>query len=209
MGLGSGAYASALTHAQVAHHALRGGGVCQLQDESSIPRNLSRRRFNMSQVVYRRALSILKTVWLASAMLSIPLLHLKADASFGQSCQDIDVELYNVSQAEDGVSITAQCKTSVGILLPTTVDLYGVDVDDDGNLVQTAPSDRESRFQSFCYDALPSAGGGITYRFNGRMSGNTLIATCYNSTRTVRQQTQLYIDNIDNIDGTLLYRVTP
>jgi hypothetical protein len=164
---------------------------------------------DMSQVFYRRTFSILKTVWIASAMLSIPSLHLRADASFGQSCEGTGVELYNVSQAEDGVSITAQCEDLAGNLLPTTIDLYGVDVDANGYLVQKVPSDRESTFQSLCYDTFPAAGGGVTYQFNGKLSGNTLFATCYNPAKTIRRSTSLYIDNIDNTAGTLLYRVTP
>jgi hypothetical protein len=94
-------------------------------------------------------------------------------------------------------------------LLPTTIDLYGVDVDANGYLVQKVPSDRESTFQSLCYDTFPAAGGGVTYQFNGKLSGNTLFATCYNPAKTIRRSTSLYIDNIDNTAGTLLYRVTP
>jgi hypothetical protein len=147
----------------------------------------------MNQVFYRRTFSILKTVLLASAMLSIPLLHLRADAqaTFADTCIFNTISPYNITTPGDGVALEAFCQTNAGDYFPTVIELYGVNVDVNGFLFQEVPSDRDSTFLVNC-------------TLNDYYRG-TITATCYNQDRSATQRSSLTITNIYNNNGTLTY----
>jgi hypothetical protein len=125
-----------------------------------------------------------------------------ADSAFQNSGKHTRITLHNVDQSIDGLAISALCRTHAGTYLPTTIDLYGVHVDSNGHLHQNISSDEESTFQQQCY-SYDSATN--RYVFNGVLEGNYLSATCYNTGRSSRTSTSIFLQNIQNVDGNLQY----